>query len=177
MQIKIAAGDRDSGGALSDRMVREGLEKLMFETGPGFQGFALWRCGAEGAALTESLRQKRTQWVWETQRTNVAPVAQKWEMAQRQGHGQIMPGFVDCGDEVGIYCKMVGLQVSSGMIWFWKSYFGTHAWVWSQDEVRWSASRLRVTSFHVWCWDKGCPHTTGLDSVVSSGFLSNAENT
>lgn len=48
----------------------------------------------------------------------MAPVAQKWEMAQRQGHGQIMPGFVDCGDEVGIYCKMVGLQVSSGMIWF-----------------------------------------------------------
>lgn len=45
----------------------------------------------------------------------MAAVAQKWNAAQRHAV-RIMPGFVDLGHELGVYCKGVGPSLSSDMM-------------------------------------------------------------
>lgn len=45
----------------------------------------------------------------------MAAVAQKWNAAQRHAV-RIMPGFVDLGHELGVYCKGAGPSLSSDMM-------------------------------------------------------------
>lgn len=53
--------------------------------------------------------------VRKSQRTSVAAVARKLNAAQRHAV-RIMPGFVDLGHELGVYCKGVGPSLSSDVM-------------------------------------------------------------